>query len=147
MRVPHTMWTHQKGQVLTVACHKGVLLLAAVVRWKIRGIGWRGSLLLQTNKHCIQQQRSSWLRCKKATVIQQKKHVVAECVGASWSLCQAGLLLLSIARFVCMSLFGLKRLVYLTLTMTNRRGDVFFALSHLEFHGPYMFPTLEAHRG
>ena len=34
---------------------------------------------------------------KKATAIQQKKHVVAVCVGASWSLCQAGLLLLVVA--------------------------------------------------
>ena len=76
----------------------GAAAFAAVVRCKIRGVGWRGSLLLQTHKHCIQQQRSiGWLRCKKATAIQQKKHVVAECVGASWSLCQAGLLLLSVA--------------------------------------------------
>ena len=61
---------------------------------------WRGSLLLQTHKHCIQRS-IGWLRSKKATAIQQKKHVVAKCVSASWSLCQAGLLLLSVARFVC----------------------------------------------
>ena len=36
---------------------EGVLLFASVVRCKIRGVGWRGSLLLQTHKHCIQQQR------------------------------------------------------------------------------------------
>ena len=108
---------------------RGAAAFAAVVRCKIRGVGWRGSLLLQTHKHCIQQQRSiGWLRCKKATAIQQKKHVVAECLDASWSLCQAGLLLLSVARFVCDVSFWFVTfgLLYSTLTMTNKRGDVFF---------------------
>ena len=67
----------------------GVLLLPAAVRCEIRGVGWRGALFFQiSQKHSIQQQRSiiGSLRSKKLTAIQQKKHVVAECVGASCTL-------------------------------------------------------------
>ncbi len=94
----HVNTPKRKGAYCCLPQVGGAAAFAAVVRCKIRGVGWRGSLLLQTHKHCIQQQRSiGWLRCKKATAIQQKKHVVAECVAASWSLCQAGLLLLFVA--------------------------------------------------